>query len=364
MKVEVRDVRRRFVDHQALAGVSLDFASGELIAIVGESGCGKTTLLRIIAGLETLDEGVVRFGDQVVASRDTALPPEKRGIGFVFQSLALWPHMTVFKNVAYGLRARGLKTAEIEPRVEDALERVGLGGKGHRYPHELSGGQRQRVSLCRAMVLEPKVLLMDEPLSALDANLRRDTGRDIRRIQTELNLTTLYVTHDMDEAMTLADRVVVMRDGVVVQTGTPRQVYREPAEPFVAEFTGEINWLRQITPRLDASKGVVLVNQNEAAVGSAMVADDVDWSRDDRLRIGIRPENVVFVEAGTAPHPGRLRISGVVTDVVPGRRVDEVIVDVAGERFVVHGTEKATPTGTAVEFEAPLDRICVYPEEA
>lgn len=364
MKVQVRGVKRRFVDHQALDGVSLDFASGELIAIVGESGCGKTTLLRIIAGLETLDEGEVRFGDTVVASPGLSVPAEKRGIGFVFQSLALWPHMNVFKNVAYGLQAQKVAKQEIERRVEEALERVGLGGKGHRYPHELSGGQRQRVSLSRAMVLEPKVLLMDEPLSALDANLRRDTGRDIRRIQSELKLTTLYVTHDMDEAMTLADRVVVMRDGIVVQTGTPRQVYRQPSEPFVGEFTGEMNWLRGLTAQHNDGAGFTLVDADGNTV--ALAPDDGSqppWGDSAQFMVGIRPEHARLVDTQASPRPGCLRITGRVQDVVPRRTVDEVFLDVFGQRFLAHGDEKADSVGAKVQLEAPLERICVFPEQ-
>lgn len=361
MKVEVRGLKRRFVDHQALGGVSLEFASGELIAIVGESGCGKTTLLRIVAGLETLDEGEVRFGDDVVAAPGYSLAPEKREIGFTFQSMALWPHMTVFKNVAYGLRARRIDTQTIATDVAGALERVGLGGMGHRYPHELSGGQAQRVSLCRALVLKPKVLLMDEPLSALDTNLRKDTGQVIRRIQSELRLTTLYVTHDMDEAMRLADRIVVMRDGHVVQTGTPRQVYREPVEPFVAEFTGDINWLRIVNTRRDAEQRSTLLNEHGEAVAQAIGGDE-EFSAYDQFVIGVRPENVEFVADEAPLHSGKLRIAGVVDEVVPGRQMDEVFIQVPGHRFMTYGSQTATPVGTKVQLEASFDRISVFPD--
>lgn len=369
MNIEVRDAKRRFGEVEALAGVSITFSSGKLIAIVGESGCGKTTLLRAIAGLETLDAGEVWFDDARVAGPGYSLPAEKRGIGFVFQAHALWPHMSVFNNVAYGLRAQGgLTKQEISRRVEATLDRVGLAGKGKRYPHQLSGGQRQRVSLSRAMVLEPRVLLMDEPLSSLDANLRRSSARDIRRLQSDLELTTLYVTHDMDEAMTMADYVVVMRDGRVVEVGSPRDVYRTPSEPFVAEFTGEISWLEHLTATSgDASDEVCLKDRSGNVVARGRnPSGDGRWPGQSggEIMVGIRPESVEFLPDSAALRDGMLRISCVVDDVIPGRRVDDVVLGVAGQVLFAHGSEDVTPAGTRVDVDVPLDRVAVFPQRS
>ncbi|WP_256296124.1 ABC transporter ATP-binding protein [Haloarchaeobius salinus] len=219
----------------ALSDVSLDVGDGEFFTLVGPSGCGKTTTLRTIAGFERPDAGEVRFGGREM----TGVPPEERDVGVVFQNYALFPHMTVAENVGYGLRFHDV--GDPDERVAELLDLVDLEGFGDRDPTELSGGQQQRVSLARALAPEPDVLLLDEPMSALDARLREELRREVKRIQTELGITTVYVTHDQEEALAVSDRVAVMHDGRVEQVGTPREVYHEPGSRFVASFVGENN---------------------------------------------------------------------------------------------------------------------------
>ncbi len=241
-RLVLEGVAKRFGDLQALAPVSLDIASGEFVGVLGPSGCGKTTLLRCLAGLETPDTGRISFGDREVfdAERGTSEPSHRRGIGMVFQDLALWPHLTVFENVAYTLRARK-DTDDLSARVHDALAKVQLPVHAERYPHQLSGGQQQRVAFARAVVDRPTVLMMDEPLSALDAALRVDLRAELTALTKELGLTAVYVTHDQHEAMSMADRILVMEDGHVRQDGAPETVYRRPTTRFVAEFIGRLN---------------------------------------------------------------------------------------------------------------------------
>ena len=243
--VEIRlvSVSKVYGRVRALDRVSLEVRDGELFTILGPSGCGKTTLLRVVAGFEVPEEGRVYFGDQDV----TFLKPYMRNTAMVFQNYALWPHMTVFENIAYGLRIRrrqlGLSDEEIERRVREALKLVRLEGLEDRYPLQLSGGQQQRVALARALVVQPKVLLLDEPLSNLDAKLRLEMREEIRRIQSSLRITAIYVTHDQEEAMSLADRIAVMNRGRVLQVGTPREIYSKPSNLFVATFIGRSTYL-------------------------------------------------------------------------------------------------------------------------
>lgn len=223
----------------AVNDVNLEIQKGELVTLLGPSGCGKTTTLRMIAGFEFPTSGEIILDDQQINS----LPPHKRDMSMVFQSYAIFPHLTVFENIAYGLNVQRLPKNEINARVNQVLELVHLEGYGHRAPTQLSGGQQQRVALARALVMEPKVLLMDEPLSNLDAKLREEMRTEIRRIQKELNITSVYVTHDQIEAMTLSDRIVVMNLGVIEQIGTPVEMYRFPNSHFVANFIGRANFV-------------------------------------------------------------------------------------------------------------------------
>ena len=241
MSIEIRNVSKQFGDFQALRDVSLDIQSGELIALLGPSGCGKTTLLRIIAGLETPDVGSIHFSGEDT----TDVHVRERGVGFVFQHYALFRHMTVLDNVAFGLRMKPRKErpseAQIKEKVMSLLKLVQLDWIADRYPSQLSGGQRQRIALARALAVEPKVLLLDEPFGALDAKVRKELRRWLRRLHDELHVTSIFVTHDQEEALEVADRVVVINQGRIEQQGTPQQVWDNPASPFVYGFLGDVN---------------------------------------------------------------------------------------------------------------------------
>jgi ABC-type Fe3+/spermidine/putrescine transport system ATPase subunit len=282
MEVRVEGLVKRYARVTALDGVSLAFRSGGLTAILGPSGCGKTTLLRSLAGFVTVDGGRILFGQDDV----TGLPPQARGTAMVFQNYALWPHMTVFDNVAYGLRLKRVPDAEVRARVEKVLHLVEIGrleGVMRRKPAELSGGQQQRVALARALVVEPRVLLMDEPLSNLDAKVRQRLRVEVRRLQRRVGITAIYVTHDQEEALAIADTVVLMDAGRVVQAGTPQEIYFTPRTAFAAEFLGVSNQLRgtaeagavavagQRLPYAGAVRGAatVVFKASDAALGKA-----------------------------------------------------------------------------------------------
>ena len=241
----VKDLSLRLGDNEILKGASLTVVPGQVVALLGPSGSGKTTLLRAIAGLERPHGGSIAIGSNVFydATRNIELPAEKRGLGLVFQSYALWPHRTVFDNVAYGLKLRGTPTAEIKSRVEKTLGQIGLGDLATRYPHQLSGGQQQRVAIARALVYEPPVILLDEPLSNLDAKLREEARAWLRTLIVTLGLSAVHVTHDQVEAMAIADRIVLLDAGTIAQEGPPTELYNDPATLFAAEFMGSNNRL-------------------------------------------------------------------------------------------------------------------------
>ena len=237
--VSIRDAVKTYGDFKAVAGITLDIHKGEFFTLLGPSGCGKTTLLRMIAGFNTVDGGSIHFGDKIIND----VPAHKRGIGMVFQNYAIFPHLTVSENVAYGLKARKVPASEIAPRVKNALEMVQIAELASRMPNELSGGQQQRVALARAFVIEPSVLLMDEPLSNLDAKLRVQMRTTIKKLQRKLGITTIYVTHDQEEALAISDRIAVMKNGLIMQVGEPTQIYKKPENAFVAGFIGVSNFL-------------------------------------------------------------------------------------------------------------------------
>lgn len=289
-RLEVENLVKRFGQVLAVAGVSFLVDPGEILVLLGPSGCGKTTVLRCIAGLERPESGEIRVAGRSVLH----LPPEKRDVGLVFQHYALFPHLTVEANVAYGLRhgRHRLPRRLREKRVAELLSLVGLSGYERRKPHELSEGQKQRVALARALAVEPKVLLLDEPLSALDAALRRELRRELRRILKERNTTALYVTHDQEEALSLGDRVAVMREGRLEQVDRPQDLYQHPKTPFVAEFLGQANlWPAQLI-RAGKEKGLVSV------AGEVVEAELLAPLHGDEVLLFFRPE---WVELGAGP---------------------------------------------------------------
>jgi iron(III) transport system ATP-binding protein len=291
MRVCLRNVTKRFGPVTVLRDISLEVRDRELFFLLGPSGCGKTTLLRLIAGFYQPDEGDLTFGER----RMNGVPAHQRNTGMVFQNYALWPHMTVAENVAYGLELRRVTGAEKKRRVDEALDIVQMTPYAARTPNQLSGGQQQRVALARALVIRPDVLLLDEPLSNLDAKLRLEMREEIRRIHAQTRITTIYVTHDQKEALSLAGRMAVLRDGVVEQLGEPRIVYRHPANRFVADFIGETNWLparvkalQQGQVRVDGGFGEWVGAGRENLAPGMQV-----WLgfRPEAVRIGSGPEN-------------------------------------------------------------------------
>ncbi len=294
MEISIRGVVKRFGAVTAVDRADLSVRDGELFTLLGPSGCGKTSLLRLLAGFYQPDEGEIRFGERVVSG----LPPYERNIGMVFQNYALWPHMTVAGNVAYGLKLRKLGGAEIATRLAEGLRKVNLTGYESRYPGQLSGGQQQRVALARALVLNPDILLLDEPLSNLDAKIRVQVRAEIRKLQQELGITTIYVTHDQEEALSLSDRVAVMKDGRVLQVGRPKELYERPRTRFVADFVGTNNL---VPGRVSGRAGAELMV--DTAVGTLRAVSDV--SVGERCVLAIRPENVA-VDAGAGSGAGNV----------------------------------------------------------
>ncbi|WP_243062843.1 ABC transporter ATP-binding protein [Humibacter sp. RRB41] len=279
--VELIGLVKNYGAHRALQGVSLDIHPGEFVALLGPSGCGKTTMLRALSGLDGIDAGSILIDGNDVAR----VPANRRDIGMVFQSYSLFPHLTATQNVEFGLRMRKVDARKRVARATEALELVGLDGYGERYAHELSGGQQQRVALARALVTRPRVLLLDEPLSALDAKVRVQLREQIGRIQRDLGITTVFVTHDQEEALAVADRVAVMNAGVIEQIGTPEQLYLQPASPFVADFVGLSN-------RLDGVAGggeVIVQGSSIPVLGDAMSGEVTAY---------VRPEDLAFTDSG------------------------------------------------------------------
>ena len=297
-EVIIKDAVKRYGDFTALNGVSLNIKEGEFFTLLGPSGCGKTTLLRMIAGFNSIEAGDFYFGDK----RINDVAAHKRDIGMVFQNYAIFPHLTVKENVAYGLKARKTPKKEMEERVAEALKLVQIEHLADRKPNELSGGQQQRVALARAFVIEPSVLLMDEPLSNLDAKLRVQMRTVIKKLQRRLGITTIYVTHDQEEALAISDRIAVMKDGNIMQIGTPNEIYAKPQNPFVAGFIGVSNFLD-----CDVDGGKVTIQ------GEMTIDIPVKKTYTGKGKLSARPEQLFFSQTGM---PGKILFSTFLGDFI------------------------------------------------
>jgi spermidine/putrescine transport system ATP-binding protein len=319
--VRIEGVTKRFQDVTAVDDLTLDIEAGKFYALLGPSGCGKTTTLRMIGGFEEPTEGTIYLGDRAV----TGLPPHKRDVNTVFQSYALFPHLTVFENVAFGLRRKGVKKADVGKQVEEMLRIVGLAGYEGRKPKQLSGGQQQRIALARALVNRPRVLLLDEPLGALDLKLRKEMQLELKRIQHEMGFTFVHVTHDQEEAMTMADWIVVMNGGRIEQLGEPADLYEHPRTPFVANFLGVSNLL---PGTVEAGDAVRLENGQVLQVAPGTVS-----GRSRQVSVGIRPEKLDIGGTGVNRLTGEIverAYVGVSTQYVVRTALGEVSVYVQG----------------------------------
>ncbi len=324
VSISMKDVTKRFDGVTACDHITLGIEEGELFTLLGPSGCGKTTALRVIAGFYYPDEGSVFFDDQDI----TGLPPHRRQTGMVFQNYALWPHMNVFDNIAYGLKVRRTSKGETKRRVEKILELVHLEGLGPRTPFQLSGGQQQRVALARALVIEPKVLLLDEPLSNLDAKLRLEMRHEIIRIQKQLAITAIYVTHDQEEALTISDRVAIMNEGRIEQVGSPSKVYAEPQNVFVTDFIGQCNFLPGKIEKVN--KYLRVITDAGTSLQGVCPNSSVEFKPGRRVLCAVRPEKLLVAK----PESEYNTIKGLVLDVVFVGKANKMRLRVGDQIFL------------------------------
>ncbi len=297
MFIKIENLYKKFGHVVAVDHVNLEIKQGEIITLLGPSGCGKTTTLRCIAGLEKPEEGDVIIDGKPMFSQGF-VPPSQRGIGMVFQNYAIWPHLRVFDNVAYGLKLQNLPRTVIHEKVEEALTAVGLSGMEKRYPGQLSGGQQQRVALARALVRHPKVLLLDEPLSNLDAKLRERMRFEIKSLVRRLHITAVYVTHDQAEAMVISDRIAVMETGKIVQLGVPEDIYKKPANRFVADFIGTTNFIAGSLVEVQLDKGKAYLQTDFGRI-LCTLADSFQVPSDSTVQASIRPEEIEIIPSAT-----------------------------------------------------------------
>jgi iron(III) transport system ATP-binding protein len=305
MRILLKNLIKRFGTLEAVSHVSLEIGDGELFTLLGPSGCGKTTILRLIGGFHKPDQGEIFFEDREVS----AIPPYQRNIGMVFQNYALWPHMTIYDNVAYGLKIRKVPSGEIPGKLERVFSMVNLTGLEKRYPGQLSGGQQQRVALARALVLNPDVLLLDEPLSNLDAKIRLQVRAEIRKLQKELSVTSIYVTHDQEEALTISDRIAVLNQGKIQQVGVPRDLYEQPENAFVADFIGINNLIAGRVETVQIQNGLLTV---QTSFGPIQCPNNGRFKSGDLCKISVRPETAFISTSADRPE-GMNRLSGTIS---------------------------------------------------
>ena len=334
--IELNNITKKFDGEIVLDNINLSVRENEFITLLGPSGCGKTTTLRIIGGFETPTSGEVYFDGNLMNN----IPPFKRQINTVFQKYALFPHMNVFENIAFGLRIKKMDEKLIESKVSKMLDLFNLKNYGKRRIDQLSGGQQQRIAIARALVNEPKVLLLDEPLGALDLKLRKEMQTELKAMQKHIGITFIYVTHDQEEALTMSDTIVVMNDGIIQQMGTPIDIYNEPQNAFVADFIGESNII----------DGIMRNDYLVEFLGNKFPCVDFGFGRDEEIEVVIRPEDLALTEPGTSP------LEGIVKAVTFKGVHYEMIVDVTGYDFLVHSTTKA-PEGTLVGLSLTPDDI-------
>ncbi len=343
VNVDIKNVVKRYGDFTAINDVSLDIKEGEFFTLLGPSGCGKTTLLRMIAGFNSIEAGDILFGSQVI----NKVPAHKRDIGMVFQNYAVFPHLSIYDNVGYGLKARKIPKDVAHKKIMEALEIVQISDLKDRMPTALSGGQQQRVALARAIVIEPKILLMDEPLSNLDAKLRVQMRTVIKKLQRKLNITTVYVTHDQEEALAISDRIAVMNKGVVMQCDAPDVIYQRPANTFVSNFIGTSNFI----------KGNYNGN-NEISIGSYSFEKPLSLDKEDEVLISIRPEQFLFADESETGIEGEIILSTFLGDFVnyEVQLEDKSIIEV--NEYTQ--TRKAIRQHGRVKLQVNVDDINVY----
>ncbi len=341
---------KRFGDFTAVKDLSLTVADGEMVALLGESGCGKTTTLRMIAGFSEADEGVVSIDGRVMNS----IPAFKRNVGIFFQNYALFPHLTAYDNIAFGLKVQRMDRQVIHTKVAQIIRMVKLEGLEKRYPRELSGGQQQRVALARALVMEPSVMLLDEPLSNLDAKLRVEMQVEIKRIQRVLGITTIIVTHDQEEAISLADRVVVMDKGRIVQVGKPEEVFENPASPFIADFMGFVNFFSGTVESVTEETTGIRCGEHLIEQSSALCAD---MAAGDSVKLAIRPEKILVSDCGGSSNPLFGRIE---STTYKGNITRVEISGVFPEPLFVHSSDFHGSPGDSIGVCLPPEKIRVF----
>lgn len=341
--LEIKNLQKSFDGIQVIKNINLTINDGEFVSFLGPSGCGKTTCLRMIAGFEHQDSGSILFNGKQL----DGVPPYKRKLNTLFQNYALFPHLNVFENVAYGLRASGVKKSELKQRVTEALEMVRLTGFEERYPAQMSGGQRQRVAIARAIINRPPLLLLDEPLTALDAKLRIEMRQELRSLQKKLGITFIYVTHDQEEALVMSDKIVVMNGGVIEQFGTPSEIYYHPASKFVSSFIGETNIFDAVITGKNGSEYSLTTE-----AGICVSAGDESFKEDEIINISVRPDKIKWSVLGDSQDG--FTMAGTVTDVIFCGNQTKIFVE------LYNGGDLKMTRLTTEKLPQPGDEVSIF----